>query len=247
MLLNNKNKEKEKVEKLKYINLNNIHPLTLNFSNDFNSYQKFITNKSTKYFNNYKLNNDIMKNNSRAKSTERKKVKSNSTNKRPKNKILINNKSFLKNSRSYNNVIYSYIKSLSKSTSFSPKRNKDGNNLDKINITKINHKKLSSTKTNNNDKINLQFFKSRKDDNKGLIKNRFSPLSSKMIDMKLYTKKFSKRESEKFLDKKNNNTFFKDNKKNIKNKKIIIATPEDNHFLAVINIQKIKKYGKQFS
>ena len=100
----------------------------------------------------------------------------------------------------------------------------------------------------NSDKINLQYFKSKKDDNKGITKNRFSPLFSKMIDMKLYTKKYTKRESEKFFDKKNNNnTFFKDNKKNIKNKKIKIATPEDNHFLAVINIQKIKKYGKEFS
>ena len=247
LLLNNKNKEKEKVDKLKYINLSNLHPLTLNFSNDFNSYQKLITNKSTKYFNNYKLNFDIMKNNNRAKSTERKKVKSNSKNKLPKNKILINNKSFLKNSKSYNNIIYSYIKSLTKSTSFSPKRNKEENNLGKINIIKINHKKLSCMKVTDSDKINLQFFKNKKDDNKCLMKNIFSPLSSRMIDMKLYTKKFSKRESEKFFEKKNNNTFFKDNKRIIKNKKIRIATPEDNHFLAVINIQKIKKYGKTFS
>ena len=41
----------------------------------------------------------------------------------------------------------------------------------------------------------------------------------------------------------NNNTFMKVNRRSIKCKNVKIVTPEENHFLAVINIQKIKSNG----
>ena len=253
LLMKNKNKDNiDKIPKLKSIKSDFLHPLTLNFSNEmnnFNSSRKLITNKSTKFRNNYKLNNDLLKKRSekKAKSTERKKNKLNSTNTRIKNQILINNKKILKNSKSYNGLINSYIKNLSKSSSFSPKRKKDEKKLEKKIGSKISHKKLSSMKKSNDaNNINLQFFKSKNIDNNNLIKNRISPLSSKMIDMKLYTRKFSYKKLEK-IETKNNNTFLKDNKRIIKSQKMRIITPEENHFLAISNIQKIKRNGKIFN
>ena len=67
-----------------------------------------------------------------------------------------------------------------------------------------------------------------------------------MIDIKSYTRKNSSKERIKFIENKNNNTFFKDNKRIIKRKRVRIFTPEENHFLAVSNIQKIKKYDMEF-
>ena len=94
--------------------------------------------------------------------------------------------------------------------------------------------------------MNMQFFKSKKSDNNIFIKNKFSPLSSKMIDMKLYSRKFTNKNNEIF-ETKNNNTFNKEKKRIIKNKKVQIFTPEENHFLAISNLQKIKNYGRYFS
>ena len=253
LLMKNKSKDKiDKIPKLKSIKSDFLHPLTLNFSNEvnnINSFRKLITNKSTKFFNKYKLSNDLLKRHSekRAKSTERKKNKLNTTNKRVNNKILINNKKILKNSKSYNGIINSYIKSLSKSSSFSPKRKKEENKLDKKNENKISHKKIASMKKSNDaNNINLQFFKSKNNDGNKLIKNRISPQSSKMIDMKLYARKFSYKKLEK-IETKNNNTFMKDCKRIIKSQKVRIVTPEENHFLAISNIQKIKNNGKNFN
>ena len=241
LLLNNKNKDKEKIPKLKYMILNNLPPLTLNFSNDFNSMRKLITNKSTKFFNNYNL--DIKKCDKRAKSSEKKRIKSNSTNKKIENKILAKKRNCLKNSQSYNNIIYSYFKNISKSTSFTSRNKKDSMN----NISKINRKKKSSQKVSDNSKINLQFFKSKNKENNIFIKNKLSPLSSKLIEIKSYTRKNLSKERVKFPEHKNNNTFFQDNKRIIKRKRVRIFTPEENHFLAVINVQKIKKYDKEFN
>ena len=253
LLMKNKSKDKiDKIPKLKSIKSDFLHPLTLNFSNEvnnFNSFRKLITNKSTKFFNKYKLSNDLLKRHSekRAKSTERKKNKLNSTNKRVNNKILINNKKILKNSKSYNGIINSNIKSLSKSSSFSPKRKKEENKLDKKIESKISHKKIASMKKSNDaNNINLQFFKSKNNDGNKLIKNRIGPQSSKMIDMKLYARKFSYKRLEK-IETKNNNTFMKDSKRIIKSQKVRIVTPEENHFLAISNIQKIKNNGKYFN
>ena len=114
------------------------------------------------------------------------------------------------------------------------------------NISKINHKKKSSQKVSDNSKINLQFFKSKNKENNIFVKNKLSPISSKLIEIKSYTRKNSSKERIKFLEQKNNNTFFKDNKRIIKRKRVRIFTPEENHFLAVINVQKIKKYDKEF-
>ena len=95
----------------------------------------------------------------------------------------------------------------------------------------------------------MQFFKSNSNNNINniFIKNKFSPVSYIMFDMKLLTKKYLKRDNERILEKKGNNTFFKDNKRIIKNKRVKISTPEENHFLAIINIQKIKQYGYIFN
>jgi len=60
--------------------------------------------------------------------------------------------------------------------------------------------------------------------------------------MKLYTKKLSNKKIEK-IEMNNNNTFMKVNRRSIKCKNVKIVTPEENHFLAVINIQKIKSNG----
>ena len=246
LLFNNKKKEKEKEKekrpKLKYLFLNNLPSLTLNFTNDFNSMRKLLTDKSSKFFNNYNL--DIKKKNceKRTKSSERKRIKSNSTNKKIENKILTKKGNCLKNSKSYNDIIYSYFKNISKSTSFTSRKKKDSMN----NISKINHKKKSSQKVSDNSKINLQFFKSKNKENNIFVKNKLSPISSKLIEIKSYTRKNSSKERIKFLEQKNNNTFFKDNKRIIKRKRVRIFTPEENHFLAVINIQKIKKYDKEF-
>ena len=249
LLKKNKNM-KEKKEKLKYIKLNNLHPLTLNFSsemNNYNSLRKIITNKSTRFFSDYHLNNNDLTKKSRekkAKSTER---KNNLTNKRINNKILINNRNILTNSKSFNDIIYSYIKSKSKSSSFSPKRNKEAKNSEKNIRNKISQKKYYPIKLSDDiNKMNMQFFKSKKSDNNIFIKNKFSPLSSKMIDMKLYSRKFTNKNNEIF-ETKNNNTFNKENKRIIKNKKVQIFTPEENHFLAISNLQKIKNYGRYFS
>ena len=92
----------------------------------------------------------------------------------------------------------------------------------------------------------MQFFKSKNKENNTFVKNKLSPISSKLIEIKSYTRKNSSKERIKFLEQKNNNTFFKDNKRIIKRKKVRIFTPEENHFLAVINKQKIKKYDKEF-
>ena len=254
MLLNNKNKEKqkekEKIPKLKYMILNNMPPLTLNFSNDLNSMRKLITNKSTKFFNNYNLNLDMKKKNGekRAKSSDRKKITANSTNKKMfQNKLLTKKGSFLKNSKSYNNIIYSYFNNISKSTSHTSRKKKESmNNLSKIDIKKISHKRISSKKISDDSKINLQFFQKKQKENNIFIKNKLSPICSKMIDIKSYTRKNSSKERIKFIENKNNNTFFKDNKRIIKRKRVRIFTPEENHFLAVSNIQKIKKYDMEF-
>ena len=237
-----KEKEKEKRPKLKYLFLNNLPSLTLNFTNDFNSMRKLLTDKSSKFFNNYNL--DIKKKNceKRTKSSERKRIKSNSTNKKIENKILTKKGNCLKNSKSYNDIIYSYFKNISKSTSFTSRKKKDSMN----NISKINHKKKSSQKVSDNSQINLQFFKSKNKENNTFVKNKLSPISSKLIEIKSYTRKNSSKERIKFLEQKNNNTFFKDNKRIIKRKRVRIFTPEENHFLAVINVQKIKKYDKEF-
>ena len=249
---NNKKDKKEKTQKLNYIKLSNLHPLTLNFSNEinnFNSFRKLITNQSTKYFNNYRRNNDFkLKSREKiSKSSERKKTKSNSTNKKSNNKVLISNKNILKNSKSFNDKFFSYIKSLPKSSSFSPKRKKETKNSDNNLLRKISPKNCCVKKASNNDKkINLQFFNNKRKVNNIFIKNKFSPLSSKMMDMKLYSKKFSYKRIEK-LETKNNNSFNKDNTKITKNKKIVIITPEENHFLAVTTLQKIKNYGINFS
>ena len=249
LLLNNnkKEKEKEKIPKLKYLILNNLPPLTLNFSNDFNSMRKLITNKSTKFFNNYRQ--DIKKKSceKRAKSSERRRKVSNSTNKKLESKLLSKKESFLKNSKSYNNVIYSYFKNISKSTSFTSRKKKESmNNISKISVNKINNKKKSSKKVQEESKINMKFFKNKNKENNIFIKNKLSPISSKLIDIKSYTRKNSSKERIKFLEQKNNNTFCKDNKRIIKRKRIRIFTPEENHFLAITNIQKIKKYDKEF-
>ena len=256
-LFNNKKKEKEKKEntmKSKYINFSDSYPLTKNVSNDlnnFNSLRNAITNKSTKFYNNHKLNNDFKSQTSKEKrpnSTERKNIKSNPIPKKIKNIILKHNNNILKISKSYNDII-SYIKNNSKSSSFSPKIKNEEKNLSKINVNKVCHKKRVSAKVSNINKINLQFFKSNSNNNINniFIKNKFSPVSSKMVDMKLLTKKYLKRDNERILEKKGNNTFFKDNKRIIKNKRVKISTPEENHFLAIINIQKIKQYGYIFN
>ena len=247
LLLNNNKKEKEKIPKLKYLILNNLPPLTLNFSNDFNSMRKLITNKSTKFFNNYRQ--DIKKKSceKRAKSSERRRKVSNSTNKKLESKLLSKKESFLKNSKSYNNVIYSYFKNISKSTSFTSRKKKESmNNISKISVNKINNKKKSSKKVPEESKINMKFFNNKNKENNIFIKNKLSPISSKLIDIKSYTRKNSSKERIKFLEQKNNNTFFKDNKRIIKRKRVRIFTPEENHFLAITNIQKIKKYDKEF-
>ena len=120
------------------------------------------------------------------------------------------------------------------------------NNLSKIDIKKISHKRISSKKVSDDSKINLQFFQKKQKENNIFIKNKLSPICSKMIDIKSYTRKNSSKERIKFLEQKNNNTFFKDNKRIIKRKRVRIFTPEENHFLAVSNIQKIKKYDMEF-
>ena len=252
LLLKNKEYKDEKIRKVKYIKLNILNPLTMNFPNEMNginSFRKIITNKSTKFFNNYKLNNDIKKKHleKRAKSNDKKKTKSNSTNKRNNEKKLINKKMVLRNQKSYNEIIYSYIKSLSKSSSFSPKRKKEEKNIN----NNMNHKKNSFVKVSGvNNKINLKFFKSKNtnNDNKNniLIKKKMSHLSPKMIDMKLYTKKLSNKKIEK-NEMNNYNNLLKVNRKSIKSKNVKIITPEENHFLAVFNIQKIKSYGTNIS
>ena len=257
LLMKNKENKNGKIPKLKYIKLNILNPLSLNFSNEINnpnSFRKLLTNKSTKFFNNYKLNDDLLKKaytDKRAKSTERKKIKSNSKDKiSNNNKILITNNRIFKNAKSYNDIIYSYIKSISKSSSFSPRRKNENKYLDKKKDKiepKLSHQKHSSRKiTDVNNKINLQYFKSKNEENNIFIKNRLSPVSSKMIDVKLYTRKFKNKKIE-IKEVNNNNTFLKNNKRIIKNKKVIIFTPEENHFLAVSNLQKIKSYGNNFN
>ena len=247
LLLKNKENKEEKIRKVKCIKLNILNPLTANFNNEINglnSFRKIVTNKSTKYFNTYKLNNDLKKKHleKRAKSTDKKKVKSNSTNKRINQKKLINNKKILRNQRSYNEILYSYIKSLSKSSSFSPKRTKEEKNIN----NKINNKNKPFVKASSvNNKINLQFFKSKNADNintNNFTRKKSSHLSPKRIDMKLYTKKLSNKKIEK-IEMNNNNTFMKVKRRSIKCKNVKIVTPEENHFLAVINIQKIKSNG----
>ena len=113
----------------------------------------------------------------------------------------------LKISKSYNDII-SYIKNSSKSSSFSQKIKNEEKNLDKINVNKVCHKKRVSAKISNINKINIQFFKSNSNNNINniFIKNKFSPVSSKMVDMKLLTKKYLKRDNERILEKKSNNT-----------------------------------------
>ena len=152
----------------------------------------------------------------------------------------------LRNQKSYNEIIYSYIKSLSKSSSFSPKRKKEEKNIN----NNMNHKKNSFVKVSGvNNKINLKFFKNKNTDNDNknniLIKKKMSHPSPKMIDMKLYTKKLSNKKIEK--NEMNNNNPLKVNRKSIKSKNVKIITPEENHYLAVFNIQKIKSYGTNIS
>ena len=252
LLIKNKENKKEKIPKLKYINLNILNPLTLNFSNEknnFNSFRKLITNKSTKFFNNYKLNDDCLKKRieKRTKSTERKKNKSNSKNQILNNKILTNNNRVFKNSKSYNDIIYSYISNISKSSSFSPKRKKEIKKLDRKLNDKMSHQKQSSMKISDvSNKINLQFFKSKNTENNIFLKSRLSPLSSKMIGNRFYSRKIKNKKIEK-IETKSNKTLLKDNKRIIKNKKVRIFTPEENHFLAISNLQKIKNYGNNFN
>ena len=108
------------------------------------------------------------------------------------------------------------------------------------------NQKKSLKKVSEESKINMKFFNNKNKENNIFIKNKLSPISSKLIDIKSYTRKNSSKERIKFLEQKNNNTFFKDNKRIIKRKRIRIFTPEENHFLAITNIQKIKKYDKEF-
>ena len=248
------NKKKEKLERRKLYNtkLNNFRPLTLNFSNDinnFNTFRKLEINKSVKNFDMNRLNYQRNNKETKMKSKETRKIKSNSKNKVKKTRqILMNKSNLLKNSKSYGNILFSYIKSFSKSTSFSPKNIRDGKNSIKkycSGINRIEKGKTCSNKDSSN-KINLLYFRNKKRENM-LISKKLSPCASRIIDMKLFTKKFIKREREKLLETRNNNTFTKDNRRNNKYKATKIFTPEENHFLAVINIQKIKINGNIIS
>ena len=139
------------------------------------------------------------------------------------------------------------------------------NNNSNIN-NKTSEKKNASVKTSEN-KINIKCFnkiepkgKNCKNLNKNInnkkgviISQKTSPLYSK----KLYKKiKFNTKNKNKIqynivvdyntYDKNNNNTFKKPNKKKVINEENIKITPEQNHFLAVEQIQQIKKTNNIF-
>ena len=132
--------------------------------------------------------------------------------------------------------------------------NKKNKSKTSVNSNKISERKNSSVKTSEN-QINVKYFSKidTRKGNKNLSKKRgiiasqkISPFYSKKISNKnRYTKSKSKNHYNIILDyntyDKNTENTFKKSKIGGRKENIVIITPEQNHFLAVKQIQNIKK------
>ena len=263
ILSNNSKKENDKFSsKIKNhkncFNIYNSRPLTLNFSNEFNNltlYKKMINNNSMKYLKESKsyclLSTHLLKKDKLTNSTSfsPSPIQKNKTRKNTKSKNMSDlrklntNKSSIgiKNNNSIERVQINLYN----------KKNKSKTN---VNSNKISERKNSSVKTSEN-QINVKYFSKidTRKGNKNLSKKRgiiasqkISPFYSKKISNKnRYTKSKSKNHYNIILDyntyDKNTENTFKKSKIGGRKENIVIITPEQNHFLAVKQIQNIKK------
>ena len=274
-LLNNTKKEKlkekgifTKIQNFKNcFRLYNSRPLSLNFSNEFNNYNSYkmlLNNKSMKYLNKYKPNYGKKSGNE---NLSKIKKKGNSENKDSKKKALLSDNLKIKGSKSYNILFIHKRNKLSNSSSFSPVNSNKNKKIEtkkkNANLKKNNNKSSLGMKNNISvERVQINLY-NKKNNNNNINKSGRKYSSLKTSENQINKQYFNRIDYKKIkgsndkkniiISKKTNYINYKkgihrnDISKKIKNiENTIIYTPEENHYLAIKQIQQIKKNNNIF-